>query len=513
MGAASRFKNPGSVIAAVLAGTLLVASQAGAENYYFRIKSSVLSTHKSNLAVSVSGSEEALVGSPISARIEVTSGTGPYAFAVREGGLPPGVALESTNGSITGSPTAAGDFTATIAVNDSFGASGAAVYKARVGTPLSISGLPVTQVSYGGAYNSAFSAAGGDGNYTWSITGALPTGINFSNGRLSGTAQSFGTYSGIVVTVHDGKGTQAQSAAFSIAVADVIASVTANRANLNLQSLFSGTDWSSNAPKRVILKSGAVVYSSSVGSPALSSGTTWGGTLTLEIESGGEVQGAGGLGSSTGVGNNGGDAILVQQVGLVVINNGAIRGGGGGGGKGGIGAEGQTASSRTPATGYNNSVTSPLYGCYRRNGQTQLYWINSNPLITVSGSPSSINYGGSTYTCGSNSKNDSVGYPMYEVFRTDPPVRTAGGSGGAGGNGQGANQTATSGAVGANGETLAGRGGNGGSGGSWGSLGGTGQVGLDSNIFSGSQGYAGGVAGYAIRGTVTYGGSGIKQGQ
>lgn len=344
----------------------------------------------------------------------------------------------------------------------------------------------------------------------------LCPGLSFSSvsGKISGTPTNACSVTGLNVRVQDGfDSATANSYAFSISIEPLEKTVTVSgsQANLVLSSLFSPADWQSSSPKRVVLSSGAVVYSDTPTSPALSSGTARNGNLTLQINSGAEVQGAGGIGGTNAAGGVGGDAILIQQSGLVIQNSGAIRAGGGGGGAGGKGGNGQTAANREPTSGYYNSLSAPMYGCYRKGGGTSIYWAGSL-LYSAGGVNSTYTINNYTYYCGTNRILDYSGYGIFEIYRTSLPTQTEGGAGGRGGNGLGHNQAQTSGATGASGGTGAGTGGSGGAGGNWGVSGTVGSAGK-SGVWAGSAGFAGGLAGYAINGSATYSGSGVKQGR
>ncbi len=67
------------------------------------------------------------VGAPYDARVSVGGGTAPYTWTLDGGtSLPPGLVLDGASGAITGTPTAAGTTTVTIAVRDSASPQGTA---------------------------------------------------------------------------------------------------------------------------------------------------------------------------------------------------------------------------------------------------------------------------------------------------------------------------------------------------------------------------------------------------
>ncbi len=66
---------------------------------------------------------QASVGSTYNAAITVTGGTAPYIFSVVSGQLPAGVLLGDNSGTISGTPTATGNFSFAVSVSDSKGLS------------------------------------------------------------------------------------------------------------------------------------------------------------------------------------------------------------------------------------------------------------------------------------------------------------------------------------------------------------------------------------------------------
>jgi len=61
----------------------------------------------------------ATVGSTYSATLSVSGGTAPYTFSLKSGTLPGGLLLASTTGTVSGTPTATGNFSFAILVSDS----------------------------------------------------------------------------------------------------------------------------------------------------------------------------------------------------------------------------------------------------------------------------------------------------------------------------------------------------------------------------------------------------------
>jgi hypothetical protein len=74
------------------------------------------------LTLSCPSSATGTVGSAYSSSVAASGGTGPYSYSLASGALPPGLALNSSTGAITGSPTTGGNFAFSIRVTDSKGA-------------------------------------------------------------------------------------------------------------------------------------------------------------------------------------------------------------------------------------------------------------------------------------------------------------------------------------------------------------------------------------------------------
>ena len=161
-------------------------------------------------------------------------GTGNYALSVVSGALPSGLTL-SSGGTLSGKPSAAGTFTFTVQVTNTY-PSPVASFPPLTGTQsftvviypvLAIATQTANSGTVGTAYSQAFSAAGGAGtsSYTWSLAGGtLPPGLTFSAaGVLSGTPTASGTFSFSVQVSSQlpTVGVQTASQAFSMAIAAV----------------------------------------------------------------------------------------------------------------------------------------------------------------------------------------------------------------------------------------------------------------------------------------------------
>jgi hypothetical protein len=146
------------------------------------------------------------VGVPYAGQITATGGVSPYSYA--GSGLPGGLSL-SASGSISGTPTAAGQFTLAATVTDSKGATASGKFAITiVPADLSIVTVSLPDGVVGVAYTASLTASGGVPPYAWTVTG-LPGGVTAAaDGSISGTPTAAGKFT-VKVSVSDASGTAA----------------------------------------------------------------------------------------------------------------------------------------------------------------------------------------------------------------------------------------------------------------------------------------------------------------
>ncbi|MGO1073261.1 putative Ig domain-containing protein [Lysobacter sp. CA199] len=141
-----------------------------------------------------------------------SGGTVPYTF-LSTGTLPTGLILNTSTGTLSGTPTAAGTFNFTIQAKDNNNFTGSRAYTVVVAPPV-ITIAPVTLLNgaVAVAFNQTISASGGIELYSYSVPpGTLPPGLslNGTTGALTGTPTGGGTFAFTVTATSNSTGSGA----------------------------------------------------------------------------------------------------------------------------------------------------------------------------------------------------------------------------------------------------------------------------------------------------------------
>lgn len=180
------------------------------------------------------------VGASYSQTISASGGSGVYSYAVTGGTLPPGLALNSATGALTGTPTTAGGSTFIITATDTVTTGAGAPYTGSQSYSLAAVQIAISPVSLGAPvigtpYNLSLSVSGGTSPYTVTIlSGSLPAGLSLSTGGvLSGTPTAVGSFT-FTIQAQDSTGsgsggpyTGSHSYSFTIAAPTIIVAPSA----------------------------------------------------------------------------------------------------------------------------------------------------------------------------------------------------------------------------------------------------------------------------------------------
>jgi uncharacterized protein (TIGR03437 family) len=178
----------------VLTGLLLAPG-----TYPFRVKVSDAAGQSATLdtSITVNGAQTlppGQVGVSYSNRIQPDFGTGPYTITLNNsavGRIPDGMTLNS-DGTLTGTPTAPGEYTFGLLVRDATAVFRLATASLRINSApagLRIPTLTLPPTSVGANYNQALVAVGATGSTSWNVrAGNLPSGIQLNplTGALTG---------------------------------------------------------------------------------------------------------------------------------------------------------------------------------------------------------------------------------------------------------------------------------------------------------------------------------------
>lgn len=191
-------------------------------------------------------------------------GTSPFIYDVTVGSLPPGLSLNTSTGSITGTPTGYGNSSCTLRVRDSNNDEATLVLNFTIAQALSLSGTTVP-----GVQNSVYAGftptrSGGTGIVTYSIfSGTLYNGLslNASTGSITGTSTVSGTMSLVL------RATDSDNYTYDLPLTIAFAqeSVVGEEKYFGTQLTNGGANWGGNADRamldKFLLEEGADVTS------------------------------------------------------------------------------------------------------------------------------------------------------------------------------------------------------------------------------------------------------------
>lgn len=166
-------------------------------------------------------------GIPYSAPVSPAGGRAPYKFALTAGTLPPGLALNTTNGFISGTPTREGlQFGLVVRVSDADGrVFDTDPFTLEVTDELVAVGTPPRAATRGMPYSYQVSAGGGLRPYGYRMSaGTLPAGLTLdgASGAISGAPTATGLAEGLRIRVTDAGGRAVDTRAFSIDVQEPV---------------------------------------------------------------------------------------------------------------------------------------------------------------------------------------------------------------------------------------------------------------------------------------------------
>jgi hypothetical protein len=191
------------------AGSFTVAVTVGDYSGATVTQSYVLAIASASVTVSGSPLPNGAVGSSYTGALTASGGTGAFTFTAT--GLPTGLTL-SSSGVVSGTPSAAGNFSVTATATDSAGATASMTFRVTIAPQLTVTATAIPNATAGTAISPIqLTATGGTPPYQWQ-SATVPAGLTLAlDGTLSGTPATAGTFPFTVFAV-DSNGSLASGA-------------------------------------------------------------------------------------------------------------------------------------------------------------------------------------------------------------------------------------------------------------------------------------------------------------
>src|SRR5579885_2636178 len=173
-----------------------------------------------------------VVGGSYSAGIAAQGGAPPYSWGVSSGTLPPGLSVG--NGSISGTPTTAGNYNFTVQARDQGTPTPQLAthsYSITISASLVILTTAIPNGTAGAPYSATLAADKGTPPYAWSVSsGALPPGLslNAASGAITGKPASAGSFGFTVKVTDSTTPPQSVTAVLSATISPALTITTAN---------------------------------------------------------------------------------------------------------------------------------------------------------------------------------------------------------------------------------------------------------------------------------------------
>ncbi len=155
--------------------------------------------------------------------LSATTAYPPATWSLISGSLPPGLTGNPATGEIYGTPTNAGTFNFTVQVTDNNSQTANQALSLTISAPVQVTTASLPNGSQGGYYSASLAALGGQSPYLWSLSpgsGSLPPGLTMTtDGILSGTPTSLGTFYFFVRVTDAAMGTDDQLLSLTVKVA------------------------------------------------------------------------------------------------------------------------------------------------------------------------------------------------------------------------------------------------------------------------------------------------------